>query len=146
MEKPRKKLLTFDKSICYEFFKKTFSCFNPNKRFWIPSWIPSFSPPVTTFDSNPPTYAEISQIIKPIKTSGSPCPLDQISTICYKRYPYLRSYLTATIAEIWKKKVILPTWKRATTILIHRKGNPDNPGNFRPSTLETVTLNIGLAQ
>ena len=104
LEKSTKKLPTFDKSTCYEFFKKAFSCFNPNERFRIPFWIPSFSPPVTPFDSNPPTYAEISQIIKRMKTSGSPCPLDQISIICYKRCPYLRSYLTAIIGEIWKKK------------------------------------------
>ena len=77
-----------------------------------------------------------------MKTSGSPCPLDQISIICYKRCPYLRSYLTAIIAEIWKKKVIPPTWKRAITILIHKKDSTDNPGNFCPITLETITLKI----
>ena len=77
-----------------------------------------------------------------MKTSGSPCPLDQISIICCKRCPYLHSYLTAVIAEIWKKKVIPPTWKRAITILIRKKDSTDNPGNFRPITLETVTLKI----
>ena len=142
LEKLTKKLPTFDKSTCYEFFKKAFSFINPNKRFRIPSWIPSFSPPVTPFDSNPPTYAEISQIIKRMKTSGSPCPLDQISIICYKRCLNLRSYLTAMIAEIWKKKVISPTLKRAITIFIYRKDSTDNPGNFCPITLETVTLKI----
>ena len=70
----------------------------------------------------------------------SSCPLDQIIIICYKRCPYLRSYLTAIIAEIWKKKVIPPTWTKAITILIHKKGSTDNPDNFRPFTLETVTL------
>ena len=130
LEKPTKKFPTFDKSTWYEFFKKAFSCFNPNKRFRIPSWISSFSPPVTPFDSNPPTYAEISQIIKRMKTSGLPCPLDQISIICYKRCPYLRSYLTAIIEKIWKKKVIPPTWKRAIAVLIHKKDSTDNQATF----------------
>ena len=77
-----------------------------------------------------------------MKTSGSPCPLDQISIICYKRCPYLRSYLTAIIEEIWKKKVIPPTWKKAITILIPKKGSTNNQGNFCPITLKTVTLKI----
>ena len=70
----------------------------------------------------------------------SSCPLDQIIIICYRRCPYLRSYLTAIIAEIWKKKVTPPTWTKAITIFIHKKGSTDNPDNFRPFTLETVTL------
>ena len=57
LEKSTKKLPTFDKSTCYEFFKKAFSCFNPNKTFRIPSWKLSFSPLITPFDSNAPTYA-----------------------------------------------------------------------------------------
>ena len=51
-------------------------------------------------------------------------------------------YLTAIIAEIWKKKAIPPTWKKAVTILIHKKGSTDDPGKSRPITLETVTLKI----
>ena len=134
LEKPTKVLPTFNKTACYEFFKKSFKCANLTKKFRIPFWIQLFPPPEKKFDSNPPTYAEISQIIKRMKTSGSPCPLDQIFIKCYKRCPYLRSYLTAIIAEMWKKKVIPPTWKKAITILIHKKGNTDNPGNFRPNT------------
>ena len=142
LQKPTKVLPTFNKTNCYEFFKKSFKCANPTKKFRIPSWIPFFPPPKKKFDNNPPTYTQISQIIKRMKTSWSPCPLDQISIICYKRCPYLRSYLTAIIAEIWKKKIIPPTWKKAITILIYKKGSTDNPGNFRPITLEIVTLKI----
>ena len=72
----------------------------------------------------------------------SSCPLDQIIIIMLQCCPYLRSYLTAIIAEIWKKKVISPTWTKAITILIHKKGSTDNPGNFRPLILKTVTLKI----
>ena len=76
-----------------------------------------------------------------MKTSGSPCPLDQISILCYKRCPYLRSFLTAIITEIWKKVIPL-TWEKAITIFIHKKGTTDNPDNFSRITLETVTLKI----
>ena len=130
------------KTICYEFFKKSFKCANQTKKFRIPSWIPFFPPPEKEFNRNPPTYNEVSQIIKRTKTSGPPCPLDQISIIWYKRCPYLRSYLTALIAEIWKKNVIPLTWKKAITILIYKKGSTDSLSNFRPIILETVTLKI----
>ena len=142
LEKPAKVLPTFNKTTFYKFFKKSFECTNLTKKFRILSWIPFFQTPEKKFDSNPPTYAEISQIVKRMKTSGSPCRLDQISIMCYKRCPHLRSYLTAIIAEISKKKVIPPTWKKAITILIYKKGSTDNPGNFRPITLETITLKI----
>ena len=51
-------------------------------------------------------------------------------------------YLTAIIAEIWKKKVIPPTWKKTITILIHKKSNTGNPGSMHSITMETVTLKI----
>ena len=78
-EKATKFLPTSNKTTCYEFFKKSFKCVNPTKKFRIPSWIPSFPTPEKTFVSNPPTCAEISQITKRMKSSESPCPLDQIS-------------------------------------------------------------------
>ena len=123
-------------------FSKSLLNESKTKTFQIPSWIPSFSSPNKKFDINPPTYAGISPIIKRMKTSGSPCPLDQIYIICHKRCPYLRSNLTTIIAEIWKKKVIPPTCKKAITILIYKKGSTDNLGNFLPITLETVTPKI----
>ena len=124
LETATKVLLTFDKATCYKFFKKSFKCVNPTKKFRIPSWIASFPPAQKTFDSNPPTCAEISQIIKRVKTSGSPCPLDQIFVICYKHCPYLRSYLTAIITEIWKKKVYHWLGKKPLLFLFTRKVVP----------------------
>ena len=70
LEKATKVLSSFDKVTCCEFFKKSFKCVNPTKKFRIPSWIPSFLPHEKPFDSNPLTYAEISQIIKEWKQVG----------------------------------------------------------------------------
>ena len=44
------------------------------------------------------------------------------------------------MAEIRKKKVIPPTWKKSIAILIHKKGSTSN--NFCPITLDTVSLKI----
>ena len=34
------------------------------------------------------------------------------------------------------------TWKKAVSILIHKKGDSDKPENFRPITLEPVLLKV----
>ena len=77
-----------------------------------------------------------------MKASGSPCPLDQISIICFKRCPYLRSYLTDVIRNVWISGIVPTEWKKAATILIHKKGDSNDPSNFRPITLESVPLKV----
>ena len=77
-----------------------------------------------------------------MKASGSPCPLDQLSVICFKRCPFLRSYLTAVIRCVWSSKSVPAEWKKACSILIHKKGNTNDPSNFRPITLESIPLKV----
>ena len=77
-----------------------------------------------------------------MKPSGSPFPIDQISIIYFKRCPYLRSYLTQIIHAAWSSGVVPSEWKRASTILIHKNGDTDNPANFRPITLQSVPLKV----
>jgi len=71
-------LPTFSKAQCLNYFKKSFSAISPNKAFHIPAWIPSFSAPQTPFNLDAPTYQQITNVIRKMKSSGSPCPLDQI--------------------------------------------------------------------
>jgi hypothetical protein len=91
---------------------------------------------------DPPTYQEITNVTRQMKLSGSPCPLDQISIICFKRRPYLRSYLTEIIHVAWSRGVVPSEWKKACTILIHKKGETNDPANFRPITLESIPLKV----
>ena len=129
---------SFNMAQCMSYFTKTFSAINPNKTFSIPSWIPKFASPQMPFNLDPPTYHGITNVIRKMKPSGSPCPLDQLSVICFKRCPYLRSYLTEIIHAAWSSGVVPSEWKKACTILIHNKGETDNPANFRPITLESI--------
>ena len=82
------------------------------KVFITPSWIPKLKEANIPFNLSPPTYQEITRIIKRVKSSGSPYPLDQISIICFKRYPYLRSskvswhLIVTKISNTWIKKNI----------------------------------------
>ena len=142
IEKPKKILPTFNQIVCTEYFRKTLQSINPTKRFTIPSWLPAFKTPTYQYDITPPTYQEITKIIRRMKASGSPCPLDQISIIVFRRCPYLRSYLQLIFRKISCTGQIPSMWKKAVTILIHKKGEQNDPQNFRPITLETVPLKI----
>ena len=77
-----------------------------------------------------------------MKTSGSPCPLDQISVIVLKRIPYLQTYLTVLIQNIWDTRHLPINWKHAVMMLIHKKDSAEDPANFRPITLEPVFLKV----
>ena len=89
-----------------------------------------------------PPYEKVANVIRGMKSSGSSCLLDQISVICFKRFLYLRTAIREIIAVVWKSGRVPSTWKRACTILVHKKGNLDDPANFRPITLQSFPLKI----
>ena len=86
---------------CAVYFTKTLAEVHLGKLFHIPSWIPRLSDPQVEFDLDPPSYQQVTAAIRKMKASGSPCPLDQTSIICFKRCPYLRTYLTELIRAVW---------------------------------------------
>ena len=43
---------------------------------------------------------------------------------------------------MWVEGCIPNEWNKAVTILIHKKGESEDPSKFRPITLEPVTLKI----
>ena len=135
-------LPSFNMTDCFYYFSKSLAKINPSKLFAIPSWIPKLSDPQVQFNLDPPTYQQITNIVRKMKSSGSPCPIDQLSIICFKRCPYLRTYLIDLIHEIWQSGIVPTEWKRACTILIHKKGNTNDPSNFRPITLESIPLKV----
>ena len=104
-------LPSFNLRQCVEYFTKTLAAVHPNKLFHIPSWIPKLSDPTIQFDLEPPTYHQVTNTIRKMKASGSPCPLDQISIISFKRCPFLRSYLTNLIHAVWSSGSIPSEWK-----------------------------------
>ena len=88
----------------------------------------------------PPSYNEVCKVVNRMDAKSSPNPIDKISIICCKRCPFLRSYITALYAEIFKPGRIPSPWKRAVAILIH--DSTDNPEKFQPIILENATLKI----
>jgi hypothetical protein len=138
----KKFLPTFNLSSCTNYFITMWKRLLPTHTFTIPDWIPSLSTPTHKFNSDPPSYARITSIIRRMKSNGSACPLDQFSIIPLKKSAYLRSYLTAIIQNVWKSGQIPDIWKKVVTILIHKKDSPDEPKNFRSITLQPVPLKI----
>ena len=47
--------------------------------------------PMKDFDIKPPTYNEINKIIMKMNSSGSSCPIDQVSRLMLKKCPLLRT-------------------------------------------------------
>ena len=135
-------LPSFDKERCTDFFLKYFLAINKSKLFCIPSWIPPITPPQVPFNLDPPSYQQITNIIRNMKSSGSPCPLDHISIISFKRCPYLTTYITESIKVVWSSGTLPNEWKKACTVLAHKKGDPNDPANFRPITLDSIPLKI----
>ena len=135
-------LPSFNKEVCTTYFKKVLRKIMPNVFFRTPSWIPRFEPPSSSFNTKPPTYRKVTNVIKRMKSSGCPCPLHQISILVFKHCPHLQSYLTTLLEQVWEFGKIPEVWKKATTILIHKKESCEDPANFRPITLESVPLKI----
>ena len=104
-------LPSFFMNECFDYFARTLSSVNPTKVFNLPSWIPTLSDPVIPFNLEPPTYQQISNVIRKMKASGSPCPLDQLSIICFKRCPFLRTYLSEIIRTAWSTGSVPNEWE-----------------------------------
>ena len=100
-EKKQSVLPTFTMSECFNYFRKTLAAIHPTKLFPLPSWIPPLRNPEIPFNLDPPTYQQVTSVIRRMKSSGSPCPLDQLSIICFKRCPFLRTHLTELIRAVW---------------------------------------------
>ena len=82
------------------YFTNAMKCLNYMNMLTIPSEIPKLKEPNSPFNLSAPAYYKIRRIIKRIKSSGSPCPLDEISIIFFKRCPYLRSFILNICTEV----------------------------------------------
>ena len=85
-----------------------------------PSWMNIFKYATISFNFEPPNYAEITKIISKMKSSTSPCPLDQVSVIAFTKCSILRSHLTKIIQLAWKARTVPKAWKSGTIMLAYR--------------------------
>ena len=141
--KPVENILpSFSMESCVRYFSSILSQKFQHKLFIFPDWIEQLPTPAHPFDTSPPTYKEVSRAIFKAKSRASSCPLDQISCIILKRCPILRTILHRIIVECWKTSSIPSCWKKGLSILIYKKGDPADPANFRPITLQPVLYKV----
>ena len=114
----------FNKLTCYNYFKKVFKATSSWWIFTIPSQLTKYNQPTHAFDDTPPTYIQITNIIRKMKSNGSPCLLDQIPVIAFKRSAYLHSYLTKIIQVAWCNCEILEDSKSTAKKTLLRPSKP----------------------
>lgn len=131
----------FTISDCTNYFRNTLSCINKTN-FAIPEWFVNNAPPTSSANVTPPSYNEVARAINRSRGGASPCPLDQISILVLKRCPVLRTILHRLIVECWRTKYIPTVWRRGVTVLIYKKGDPTDPANFRPITLQPALYKV----
>ena len=100
------------------------------------------SEPTIPFNIEPPSYEEVTKVIRYMRSAASPCPADQISVIVLKNCPIIRTALWEIISHCWTAKYFPRVWKNGVTVLAYKKGELNNPENFRPITLQPVMSKV----
>ena len=98
--------------------------------------------PFIVFYLEAPTYKEITKTMFKMKSSASPCPLDQASIIVLKKCFHLRTYLWRIISASWNRGNFPIVWKWGITVLTYKKDSNKDPSNFRPITLQPVLSKV----
>ncbi|ESN92864.1 hypothetical protein HELRODRAFT_164997 [Helobdella robusta] len=77
-----------------------------HNKFCLPKWVPTLQQPTIPCNIDPPTYHhEIATAIRKCKLRASPCPLDQISIIVFKKCPMLPTIFHQLIIKCWREKL-----------------------------------------
>ena len=131
---------TFGNIQCHQYFQDILKEKNPSRIFERPDWMPIIPPPNQPFvhSSSPPTFKDVSNIVRRMRARSSPCPLDGLSVIIFQKCPILRTHLSRLLHACWMNGHFPAIWKRASVSLIHKKGPLDSPQNFRPIALQPV--------
>ena len=135
-------LRTFSENDCWKHFTKTCHELKPSKVFNISSLMKQYEEPIKDCNIKPPTYNEKKNKIIKMKSSGSSCPINQVSTLMLKKFLILRTIVWKICCYCRENNHFLAKWKNSTTILIHKKDNTEDPSNFRPIALELILSKV----
>ena len=81
----------FDASTAQNFFKTVYN--SEEREFHHPSWLPVAPSPAHPFDEGPLSPEELEHVIRRVRSSASPSPLDQIPYQVLHRCPSIHSAL-----------------------------------------------------
>ena len=132
----------FNEEKCFNFFSNKAKAKTSSKSFEFPPWLDTLERPSAEFNVEAPTYQEVVKVINYMRSSASPCPNDQISVIILKKCPIVQTMLWKIISHCWTSNCFPNVWKSGMTVLAYKKGQADNPENFRPITLQPVMSKV----
>ena len=90
------------------------------------------------FDESLFTLNELDRIIKKTRASSSPCPLDQMTYLVFKRCPSLATALLDVFNMCWSLQMVPPHWMMGVIRLIPKGAATEAPhllSSFRPIAL-----------
>ena len=96
--------------------------------------LPACETPQTAFKGSPPTFSELTSVLKRNGNSSSSGP-NGVPYIVWKMCPSLQKRLLTIICRVWKNKSIPFTCQQAIIILLHKSSPSSSPANFRPIAL-----------
>ena len=132
---------SFDITTAWNFFLNILRG-NSRLNFTKPEWLNQNIGITEAINTEIPTYGEVATAINKMRNRSAPSPFDQVNVIMLKKCPILKTAVHAVIKECFRQSIIPICWKRALTILIYKKGDSTDPGNFRPITLQPVMYKV----
>ena len=119
---------------------------HPPNNSTIPNWIPSRDPQADTSSSNDLTYPitkeEMEYQLRRLPYDSSPGP-DGIDYSFWKSISQEGKEALCKLYNICLSNERVPSsWKESNTILIYKKGDPNNPANWRPIALQNSIYKI----
>lgn len=91
----------------------------------------------TQFDTNPPKWSEIKQVVERARAASAAGPND-VPYKVYKNCPMVLKLLWKMMGAAWKSKAIPPAWNKAVTTFIPKEKDSHNISQFRGIALLNV--------
>ena len=126
----------FTAESAYSFFSEVYG--TGHRNFVQPSWMPTPPPPEVEMNCSPITAAEVTGVLKRMRSRSAPSPFDRVGYVVFKKCPSLIPILVHLFNLCWSQSIIPQEWKVAAIRLISKGSacqNPCDPGNFRPIAL-----------
>ena len=102
----------------------------------------SLPQPSVPYNISPPAYQQTTKVVRRMRSSGSPCTLDKISVVPFKRCPYSQGYIIEVICalEIWWDCLWLETGLHSPRTFIRYISD----AKFTQFDFHTNSLNINM--
>ena len=102
---------------------------------------PSKPEPSVTFPTSLPPRSLFQANLKRTRNSSAPGP-NRIPYLVWKRCPSLQQRLYTVCCKVWQQAQIPTSWRQAIIVLVHKRGDQNNPANFRPIALSNCDSKI----